>query len=73
MEPVEQVNGEGNDIAPETLVLTPAQAFTWYQYHQTSNPAETQRPGQATKKKRGAPGNLFAAVRRGQRLRVETN
>jgi hypothetical protein len=38
-----------------------------------SNPAETQRPGQTTKKKRGAQGNTFAAIRRGQRLRLATN
>jgi hypothetical protein len=37
-----------------------------------SNPAETQRPGQTTKKKCGSPGNLLPA-RSGQRLRLATN
>jgi hypothetical protein len=38
-----------------------------------SNPAETQRPGKTTKKKRGAPENLIDEIRKGERLGLETN
>jgi hypothetical protein len=63
---------EGNQSAPENLQPSDPIGNLFSQMNQ-SNPAETQRPGKTTKKKLGAPENLIAEIRKGQRLRLETN